>query len=201
MKVILIVALAVVACVAKSPVNDEKWDEFKAQFGKTYSSPTEETVRYRYFKENSDFIEQHNSAAEQNFTLGMNEYGDMSENEFVSFFLGYRQWPEEEPREEPRLFQSLIGDLPATVDWVTKGYVTPIKNQGACGSCWSFSATGSLEGQHFKKTGRSLMPNPLNPFRFGRRGYKLWLIGLNVDHHEMLICNKYSHPITESVTV
>merc|ERR1712179_189555 len=84
----------------------------------------------------------------------MNKYGDMSSREFVATMNGYKvniSGPGMCSQFQPPLNVKLT-DLPDTVDWRKEGYVTPIKDQGQCGSCWSFSATGSLEGQNFKKT-------------------------------------------------
>ncbi|XP_064596309.1 procathepsin L-like [Liolophura sinensis] len=154
LRVAIVVALLALATAAPFTTElDGEWQMFKMTYKKVYSAD-EEIKRRAIWEDNVKFIQVHNLQADRGvhtFTVGMNEYGDMSLEEFVKIMNGYKM------TNATRTGATFIApsnlELPTTVDWRTQGYVTPVKNQMQCGSCWAFSTTGSLEGQHFKKTG------------------------------------------------
>ncbi|KAK7487825.1 hypothetical protein BaRGS_00020872 [Batillaria attramentaria] len=134
---------------------EAEWSEFKKAYRKSYSL-TEEPVRRAIWQYNLNLIQKHNLEADRGqhtYWLGMNHLGDMTTQEVVQKMNGLRMNPN---RTQGEMFQppSNMGALPKKVDWRDQGYVTPVKNQESCGSCWAFSTTGSLEGQTFKKTGK-----------------------------------------------
>ncbi|XP_045192168.2 procathepsin L-like [Mercenaria mercenaria] len=135
---------------------DLQWEQFKLNYSKLYD-PVDEAARRIIWEENLRYIEKHNAEAKQGkhtFILGINEYADMTSNEFVAAMNGYRHENLKFGICHLYVNPADISDLPDTVDWRKQGYVTEVKNQGQCGSCWAFSVTGSLEGQNFKKTGK-----------------------------------------------
>merc|ERR1711959_443676 len=131
------------------------WTPFQAQYNKVYH-PAEVMTRYNIFKDNVDFINHHNKnlADKLGYTVGINEFADMTNAEFVRKYNGYnaRAMPKKELNVE--MFDT--SNLADSVDWTTKNAVTPVKNQGQCGSCWAFSTTGSTEGAYAIATGKLL---------------------------------------------
>merc|ERR1712029_666146 len=84
------------------------------------------------------------------FALGVNKFADLTSEEFVSTYNGYQA---EAFEGLPKSNIESIGEEPESVDWRDEGYVTPVKDQGQCGSCWAFSAVATMEGAWFKKSG------------------------------------------------
>jgi C1A family cysteine protease len=102
---------------------------------------------YRKWSANDRFIEVSNG---QNLTyiLGHNQFSGMNTDDFRKYLLSF-----DKPTFEQNYVQTDISSAPKSVDWVAAGAVTPVKDQGQCGSCWSFSTTGALEGAYFVKYG------------------------------------------------
>ena len=137
-----------------NPLLDEEWEQYKKSFNKNYEEH-EHVLRRLIWEDNVHYVQQHNLAADRGqhkYWLGINNIADLATDEFIQLMNGYKM-SVNRTAGSTFLPPSNIGDVPDTVDWRKKGYVTEVKNQGLCESCWSFSATGSLEGQTFKKTG------------------------------------------------
>jgi len=136
--------------VATGTVLDE-FKAFKSKYNKIYRNEAEHTHRLTAFADNLQYIARHNEEAAQGkhtFTLGVNKFADLTHEEWQAKF-NQRKNVEDKPvqNSEP------IDGRAAEVDWREQGYVTEVKDQGQCGSCWAFGATGSMEGAIFKKTG------------------------------------------------
>jgi cathepsin L len=123
---------------------EHEFHEFMAIYNKMYATEEEYTHRFRVFRDNLAYIRVFNSMGDT-MVLGVNEFADMDFIEFRSKYLTHR-FPARQS-ENVESFEGLTA--PTSVDWRTKGAVTPVKNQGQCGSCWAFSTTGSVEGAWF----------------------------------------------------
>jgi C1A family cysteine protease len=139
------------------------FNEWSQAFERDYTSMEEAADRYLIWLDNLHTIADYNSQ-DLTFKLRLNQFGDMTKDEFRQYVhgdLGSCLNPLKRDQtyiiggdDHDYINHDSPVQAPASVDWTTKGVVTPVKNQGQCGSCWAFSTTGSLECDYAIKNGK-----------------------------------------------
>jgi len=158
---------------------ERQYNEYLSTYGKSYGTTEEYRFRLAIFAKKLQFVNEFNAknAGDADaHVVELNHFADRTEDEYKKL-LGFKGHKMEKRHKKEKKHHRRshsasssdsdsdkegmahrernleANDLPASVDWVGAGAVTPVKNQGQCGSCWSFSATGAMEGANFIKNG------------------------------------------------
>jgi len=166
---ILLIAIAVVSASRKwkSLEHNEKhhytFEDFKAEFSRVYKDEVEESMRQKLFEESLAKVHKHNKDHTKTWKLGVNKFSDMTAEEKKAFrgvngALLHKQKAAQKraiPNTMNRQFNATAW-VGANVDWRTKGVISTPKDQGGCGSCWTFSTAETIESYSALKTGTLL---------------------------------------------
>lgn len=150
-----LIVLVAVLCTA---FGSSKFEDYVKEFGKPWKIGTREWAeRKAIFEERVKGIEAHNANPSKSYSRGINQFTTYTASE-MNALLG--AVPELEKHHTPKharphsMNLKPVSELPTEVDWRKKGVVSPVKNQGSCGSCWAFSTTETIESHVAIQTGQ-----------------------------------------------
>ena len=158
--ILLLITMVTISCTNATKTTWDKlntydFEAYQAEFNKVYSGDSEAVLRKRIFEDRLKDIIAHNEDSSKSYKRGVNHFTDYTLEEMKSVRGLHKgllyQGHHERRRLQQRSTRAVNTSLPDTVDWRTKNVLTPVKNQGQCGSCWAFSTTGNLEGVGFVK--------------------------------------------------
>jgi cysteine peptidase B len=149
-KFILALLIALVACdIDVDAIMFQQFQRFIKKYHKKYSSVNEFLARYEVFKRNTLTTFQENNS----YKTGITKFSDLTFQEFSKIYLNLNYDAMAVANFNPYIVK-VSNAAPDAFDWREKGYVSPVKDQGSCGSCWAFSTVANLEGQYYKGKGK-----------------------------------------------
>ncbi|KAL6197241.1 hypothetical protein ACLB2K_032850 [Fragaria x ananassa] len=130
----------------------QTFEQWMAKYGRIYPTSQEKGKRFAIFQTNLEYVENFNKQENKPYKLGLNQFSDMTNDEFLRHHTGYKRIP---TTSTSFRYQNLTDDdVPNSIDWRKQGAVTPVENQVDCGCCWAFSAVAAVEGITKVRTGQ-----------------------------------------------